>query len=245
MRYKCIVAYDGYDYYGYQAQKHESRTIQNTIEEALKKMFKKDIIIYASGRTDRKVHALGQVFHFDYDNNITQEAILKGLNSFLPSDIKILKVNKVRDDFHARYDVKKKQYLYIIENSKIINPFYSRYVTYIKEEINIERLKQAATYFIGHHDFKNFTTNNEKEIANFEKDIYKIKITKNKQTIKILFEGSGFLRYMVRMIVGALIVVATEKKDFNYIKKLIDLQSIEKCSYKAEPQGLYLKKVFY
>ena len=125
MRYKCIVAYDGYDYFGYQIQNHEPQTIQQTIQEALKKLLKEEITIYASGRTDRKVHALGQVFHFDTTLNLKTQAILKGLNSLLPSSISILKVTKANKNFHARYDVKAKQYLYRIRNDRP-DPFLTR-----------------------------------------------------------------------------------------------------------------------
>ncbi len=245
MRYLCVVAYDGFDYYGYQKQNHEAKTIQQTIQEALKKLAKEDITIYASGRTDRQVHALGQTFHFDTNLNISNEAILKGMNSFLPNNIIIKSVKKIKEDFHARFNVKRKQYVYKIKNSIQINPFDVRYYAYIKETIDVDCLKAVAQLFIGTHNFKNFTTNKEQEVLSFEKTIYKVQIKQRKEEIEILFEGSGFLRYMVRMMVGAMLVVATNKKDISYVQNLLSLKSKEKCSYKASPQGLYLKKVIY
>ncbi len=244
MRYKCIVAYDGYDYFGYQIQNHEPQTIQQTIQEALKKLLKEEITIYASGRTDRKVHALGQVFHFDTTLNLKTQAILKGLNSLLPSSISILKVTKANKNFHARYDVKAKQYLYRIRNDRP-DPFLTRYVTFIKEPIDITKLKKAGQLFVGEHNFYNFTTNKKEEVATFVKTLFLVQITHTKKEIQILFEGSGFLRSMVRLMVGAMIAVATNKKDDDYILSLLHLTSKEKCSYKADPQGLYLKKVKY
>lgn len=245
MRYLCIVMYDGFDYYGYQKQNHEAHTIQQTIQEALKKVVKENVLIYASGRTDRQVHALGQTFHFDTTLNIPTEALLKGINSFLPKSIVIKKIKKVEEDFHARYRVKKKQYVYKIKNTTEISPFEVRYYAYVKEEIDVNKLKEVAQLFRGTHNFKNFTTNKENEVLSFEKTIYKIQIKQKKQEIEILFEGSGFLRYMVRMMVGAMLIVATNKKDISYVKNLLTLNSDEKCSYKASPQGLYLKKVIY
>lgn len=245
MKYKCTVAYDGFDYYGYQLQKHESKTIQQAIQEALYKMFNESIIIYGSGRTDRKVHALGQTFHFEIDKKIPLEAIKKGLNSILDDSIRIIDVCEVADEFHARYDVKRKQYIYKIKNSKSISPFDSRYYAQVKEDIDIDLLKKACCLFVGEHDFRNFTTNTQEEVHTFIKKIYKVKVSKKSDTIEILFEGTGFLRYMVRMMVGALLVVATQKKDLSYIESLLNLSSSEKCSYKAKPQGLYLKKVIY
>lgn len=245
MRYQCIVAYDGYDYFGYQIQNHEPLTIQQVIQEALQKLLKEKICIYASGRTDRKVHALGQVFHFDTSYDLKEKSIQKGLNSFLPQSIRILKVNKVKDTFHARYDVVSKQYLYRIQNTALDNPFLSRYVVFIKEPIHIDLLNQAGQLFVGEHNFKNFTTNREDEVSTFIKKIMKVKVKVTKKEIQILFEGSGFLRSMVRLMVGAMLAVATQKKDLTYIQSLLDLSSLEKCSYKAPPQGLYLKKVNY
>lgn len=244
-RYLCTVAYDGYDYYGYQLQKHESKTIQQTIQEVLLKICKEEIVIYGSGRTDRQVHALGQTFHFDTHQNIDCDALNRAMNSLLPDTIVILKVKKVNQKFHARYSVKRKQYLYKIKNKALDNPFDARYYAFIKEPINIEILKDASTLFIGTHDFKNFTTNHENEVPSFVKTIYKIEVKQKKDEILILFEGSGFLRSMVRMLVGALVAVATNKKDWQYLEDLLSLKSQEKCSYKAKPQGLYLKKVFY
>lgn len=244
-KYKCIVAYDGYDYYGYQNQSHESKTIQNEIESILSTICKEKITIFASGRTDRKVHALGQVFHFETSLNIKNDALLKAMNSLLSSSIRILKVTRANKDFHARYSVKKKQYLYQIKNSSDLLPMEARYYALVKEKIDMDLLNEASKLFIGEHDFKNFTLNKEDEVHSFNKTIYQIKISKKKDKIFILFEGSGFLRAMIRMMVGAMIAVATKKKDLSYIENLLNLKSKDKCGYKAKPEGLYLKKVIY
>lgn len=245
IRYKCVVSYDGYDYFGYQKQNHHSLTIQETIQSAFKKMFNEEYIIYASGRTDAKVHAYGQVFHVDLKIKINNDALKKGLNSFLPHDIRIIKVNKVASNFHARYDVKQKVYEYHLLNKKELSPFESRYNGLVKEKIDLDILKEATKILIGTHNFKNFTTNKETEVESFVKTIYDIKVKKSGNMIKLEFYGSGFLRYMVRLLVGGLIVVATGKKNISYLQDLINLNSLEKCSYKASPEGLYLKKVIY
>ena len=113
------------------------------------------------------------------------------------------------------------------------------------EKIDVDLLNQAAKLFIGKHDFKNFTTNKIEEVESFVKTIYDVKVKKTKDKIEIQFYGSGFLRYQVRMMVGALIVVSTNKKDICFISHLLQANIDEKCSYKADPQGLYLKKVIY
>jgi len=245
MRYFVEVAYDGYNYNGYQKQKHDKNTIQEVIENAIAQIFKEQITIYASGRTDKQVHALAQPFHFDSNKIIPLVNLKKALNELLPLDIKVNKVKKVKDDFHARFSKTKKEYEYRIINKKDVDPFKARYNTYIKETINFELLEKASKLFIGTHDFVNFTTNTVEEVENFIKTIYDIKVTKNGKSIKINFIGSGFLRYQIRMMVGAMIVVATNKKDISYIENMLKENSNNRCSYKAAPNGLYLKKVWY
>ncbi len=244
-KYKCIVAYDGFDYYGYQKQHHEPRTIQNEIEMVLSKICKEKITIFASGRTDRKVHALGQVFHFETNQNIPTDALLKAMNSGLNQAIRILKITRASKNFHARYSVKKKQYLYQIKNAQDLSPFEARYFALVKENLDFDLLHQAAQLFIGTHDFRNFTLNKPSEVLSFEKTIYQIQIHQRKNEIRILFEGSGFLRAMIRMMVGAMLAIASQKKEMQYLIDLLNLKSQEKCSYKAKPEGLYLKKVIY
>ena len=245
MKYKCIVSYDGYSFNGYQRQKHDKNTIQETIETVLKTIFKEDITIYGSGRTDKKVHAIGQVFHFESDKVVPLENLKKAANEMLPDSIKIKKCEKVSDSFHARYSSHKKIYVFKIKNTTEKNVFESRYYSYIKEKIDVELLKKASELFIGTFDFKNFTTNKIEDVESFVKTIYDIKVKNSKNNIEIAFYGSGFLRYQVRMMVGALIVVSTNKKDISFIEKLLKDETKEKCSYKASPQGLYLKKVIY
>lgn len=245
MKYKCIVSYDGYNYNGYQKQKHDKNTIQEVIENALSQIFKEKITIYGSGRTDKHVHAEGQVFHFESEIKIPLTNLKKALNELLPIDIAIKKCQIVNDDFHSRYSAHKKVYVYKIKNKKVKNVFDNRYYAYVNEALDIELLKEAANLFVGTHNFKNFTTNKIEEVESFEKTIYEVNVKKIGQTIEISFFGSGFLRYQVRMMVGALIIVSSRKKDLSYIINLLKDQTNEKCSYKAKPEGLYLKKVIY
>lgn len=246
MRYVCIVSYDGYAYSGYQMQKHDPNTVQETIQNVLFAVFNEKIIIYGSGRTDKGVHAIGQVFHFDSDRKIPVDHLKKILNGRLPLSIRIRSVKKGTKNFHARYSAHKKIYEYKIKLGKDENVFENRYYTYVSEPVDIDLLRQCAARLTGTHDFRNFTTNKEYEIVDFHKTIYEIKITENKKKmIKILFYGSGFLKYQIRMMVGAMLVVASHKKNMAFFDQLLDENSHCKCSYKADPQGLYLKKVIY
>ena len=245
MKYKCIVSYDGKDYNGYQRQKHDKNTIQEVIENVLSYIFKEKVTIYGSGRTDKHVHAIGQVFHFESDKNVPLTNLKKALNEMLPLSIQIKQCELVDDNFHARYSSHKKVYVYKIKNTTEKSVFEDRYYAYIKDKIDVNLLSEASKLFIGTHDFKNFTTNKIEEVESFVKTIYDVKVKQSKEKIEIQFYGSGFLRYQVRMMVGALIVVATNKKDISFISHLLKENVDEKCSYKADPQGLYLKKVVY
>lgn len=245
MKYKCIVSYDGYSFNGYQKQKHDKNTIQESIENVLSTIFKEKITIYGSGRTDKQVHALGQVFHFESDKIVPVNNLKKACNEMLVDSIKILSCEVVDDSFHARYSSHSKVYVYKIKKGENINVFDNRYYCYIKESIDVLLLKKASALFIGKHNFKNFTTNKIEEVESFEKTIFDVKVKDSKDKIEITFYGSGFLRYQVRMMVGALLVVSTNKKDISFIENLLKDSVDEKCSYKAKPQGLYLKKVIY
>lgn len=245
MKYKCIVSYDGYSFNGYQKQKHDKNTVQEVIENILSQIFKEKIVIYGSGRTDKHVHALGQVFHFQSDKVIPIDNLKKAMNEMLPLSIIIKKCEVVDDLFHARYSSHKKVYVYKIKNSKQKNVFEDRYYAYVKEEIDEKLLNEACKLFVGTLNYKNFTTNKIEEVESFVKTIYDVKVKKSKEKIEIIFYGSGFLRYQVRMMVGAILQVATKKKDISFISLLLNEKTNEKCSYKAEPQGLYLKKVIY
>ena len=245
MKYKCIVSYDGYCFNGYQRQKHDKNTIQEVIENVLSTICKERITIYGSGRTDKHVHAYGQVFHFETDKKIPCKNLKKAMNEMLPLSIQIKGCSIVKDDFHARYSAHKKVYVYKIKNTDVKNVFENRYYAYIKENIDINLLNEACKLFIGKHNFKNFTTNKIEEVESFDKTIYDVNVKQSKNKIEITFYGSGFLRYQVRMMVGALIVVSTKRKPIEFISKLLKDNVDEKCSYKADPQGLYLKKVIY
>lgn len=245
MKYMCVVSYDGYSFNGYQKQKHDKNTIQETIENVLSQIFKEKIVIYGSGRTDKHVHALGQVFHFESLKIIPINNLIKAINEMLPISIQVLKCKYVSDKFHARYSCHKKVYVYKIKNTNVKSVFEDRYYAYIKDSIDFELLTKASKLFVGTKNYKNFTTNKIEEVESFVKTIYDVKTKKTKDRIEITFYGSGFLRYQVRMMVGSIIQVSTRKKDIEFINKLLDEKTDEKCSYKADPQGLYLRKVIY
>lgn len=242
MKVLCKVSYDGSKYFGYQKQNNKI-TIQKIIEECLKKICKKDVTIYASGRTDAKVHSYGQMFHFETELNMNETNWYNALNSLLPKDIRILRVYFVENNFHARFSAEKKNYIYKI-NMGEYNLFERNYITQINTRLNIERIREACGLFIGTHDYRNFCANNEKE-DDYIRTIYSINLDVKNNYLFISFIGSGFKRYMVRMIVGTLLEYSKERIELDYILDRLDTPIFNTTKFNASPEGLYLNKVYY
>ena len=245
-RYFITFAYDGTNFSGYQKQPRE-RTIQNELEKALKEINEnKKVEVHASGRTDAKVHALNQKAHFDLDIKITKEKLKKALNSLLPEDIHIKNVEEVSDNFHARYNAKGKEYIYKI-NMGEYNPLERNYVYQYNNRLDVTEIERAMKYLEGTHNFKSFTKTDE------EKDDYVrtlsqtnlIRDLKDVNKITLVFVGTGFLRYMVRNMVGTLIEVGEGKRKSEDIITILKEQNRTHAGKTAAPEGLYLKNVFY
>lgn len=239
MRYLVTTSYDGSNYNGFQKQ-NNGIGIQEEIEKAFKLMTQTEITIHSAGRTDKGVHAIGQAFHFESDLNIQPQTWVRLLNSRLPSDIRITSVKEVSSDFHARFSAKKKIYHYYIAK-KPSTPFNSRYEVY--KELNIKKVKEAAKYLVGTHDFKGFS----KLIKGKPtiKTLYKLKIRSTKKHYIFEFEGNSFLRYMIRSIMGTLIEIGENKKDPLIIKEILETKERKLAGKTAEAKGLFLVKIFY
>ena len=242
MRYLMTFSYDGSNFYGYQVQNNK-RTVQGEIENCLTKINgNKKVKIVGSGRTDRGVHAMGQRAHFDF-KEMDLDRLKTSLNKLLPLDIYIQKIEKVKDDFHARFDVVKKEYIYII-NMGEYNPLKYNYEYQLNQKLNIAKMKEAAKYLVGEHNFKSFTkTDEEKE--DYIRIIYDIDFVVKNNILTISFVGSGFLRYMVRNIVGLLVEVGLDKTNSDIAKKILDSCDRTKGFKTFSPNGLYLNKVYY
>lgn len=243
MRYKVTVSYDGHSYYGWQRQEN-LKSIQSEIEKYLSKICNKEIEIVASGRTDRYVHALGQVFHFDTDLKMDEGKWMYALNNFLPQDIRILNFEEVSEEFHARFSAKSKTYRYIYTKD-ILNPFQYKYKTAIKENPDIQLMQQASEILIGTHDFTSFCSNKINPLKSRIKTIYSIKIYEKDNDIILEFNGNGFLRYMVRMLSQVLLEVGKKNLTLLDVKEMLEKKDKEVCRYKAEGYGLYLVEIQY
>lgn len=243
MRFLIKFSYDGSNYCGFQKQKG-LETIEEKLEEALTKVNNgKKTTITATGRTDKKVHALVQYGHADIDVNITEKKLKRALNSNLPDDIHVIETSIVEDNFHARYNVLEKTYKYII-NIGEYNPLERNYVFQYNYKLDVENMKKAIKYFLGEHDFRAFVTDN-KEKENCVRTITKVNIKEDKEKIIITFTGNGFLRYQVRNMVGVLIKVGENKLSPEDVDKIIESCDRTKASKTAPPEGLYLVDIKY
>lgn len=243
MRYLIKFSYDGTAYCGFQTQPG-LETIQEKMEFALTQVNNNvDTKIVATGRTDKGVHALSQYGHADIYVNINEKKLKRALNSFLPDDIHVISTKVVDKDFHARYDVKTKEYKYII-NMGEYNPLERNHVFQYNYVLNVDKMKEAIQYFIGEHDFRAFVTEN-REKENCVRTITKAEITKENDKLIIEFKGTGFLRYQVRNMVGILIRVGENKINPSAIKDIIESKDRTKSGKTAPAEGLYLVDVEY
>ncbi|MBQ1483414.1 MAG: tRNA pseudouridine(38-40) synthase TruA [Erysipelotrichaceae bacterium] len=243
MRYKVTLAYDGRNYAGFQSQTN-ALAIQDIVEDAIKRVFGEKIRIIMSSRTDAGVHALGQVFHFDSDKEKDEGKLKFSLNSLLPDDIHVTDVKKVSRDFHARYSVKKKTYEYLI-NIGEYDVFLKGRAYQCFYKLDVDLMKEGAKLFLGEHDFTSFNTSSLKEYPNQVRKITEFSITRKKDLLKIRVTSSGFLRNMVRIMVGTLIDLGRGKKSLEDVKEMLDHPNKSTRRYNADPNGLYLVKIFY
>lgn len=243
MRFLIHFSYDGSSYHGFQNQKGYN-TIQGKLEEALSVVNNgKKTTITATGRTDKGVHALNQYGHADLDVKITEKKLKRALNSNLPDDIYIIDTKIVDDNFHARYQVKYKEYQYII-NIGDYNPLERNYVFQYNHDLNVLAMQKAIKYFIGEHDFRAFVTEN-KDRENCVRIINEANITSDNNKIYFYFKGNGFMRYQVRNMVGLLIKVGEEKISPKDVEKILLSKDRTKSGKTAPAEGLYLVNVSY
>ncbi len=239
MRYLCKVAYDGSHFYGFQRQpKH--RTVQGDIEQALKRIYGEHIDIHSSSRTDTGVHALAQVFHYDTDIEIPETKLRHVLDGQLPEEISILSVEKVADDFHARYNTIQKTYRYDIILSKEKQMFKSRYALIYKRDLNIELLKEASKLFLGRQDYKALmASGSDKE--NTVRDIKAFDLVKESEDkISLYITADGFLYHMVRIIVGALLDYSEGRRTLSELEAGLKNKDRSVFRRTAPANGLYL-----
>ena len=246
MRFLISISYDGSKYNGYQKQP-SGNTIQDKLESVLTSINNNEFVsVSASGRTDSGVHALNQKVHFDLNVKISSDSLVRALNSLLPDDIYVRNCVTVESDFHARFNVKAKEYIYKI-NMGEYNPIEKDYVYQLCIKLDVVEIERALKYLEGTHDFKSFTSGDDVR-DDYVRTIYQanvIRDLKNVNMLTISFLGSGFMRYMVRNIVGTLIQIGEGKYISTDIIDILDAKDRRKAGMCASACGLYLKDVFY
>ncbi len=241
--YKVTIAFKGTNYHGFQRQE-SLPTVQGTVEKAFKKLLGVEVAINGCSRTDAGVHANEFVFSAALESTIDCRGIVYGLNGVLPSDIAVSSCEIAPDDFHARYDCKGKEYVYIIHNSELKSPFYADTAYRSWYPIDAEKLNKASKDYIGTHDFKSFcSTACDKEIT--VRTIFDFRVEREGDLVKFYVSGDGFLYNMVRIMVGTLLFINDDKLPADSIPEIIAALDRTKAGKTVPPQGLYLNKVFY
>lgn len=240
---KLTLEYDGTNYLGWQKQK-VGITIQGTLEEAIKVLTKEEVEVTGSSRTDAGVHAKGFVANFKTNSKIPSEKFREAINHKLPEDIVILKSEEVEEEFHARYNAMGKTYSYSILNRDAPSAIDRNYLYHVKRKLDVESMKEACQYFIGTHDFSAFKTSGS-SVKTTVRTIKELYIEDNDDIIKIYVTGDGFLYNMVRIIVGTLIMVGSNKIKPLEVKNIIASKEREKAGICVPSSGLVLEKVHY
>ncbi len=246
------LAFDGKNYNGWQKQKN-ALSIQATIEMVLAEILEEKVILIGCGRTDGKAHAISYTANFHTTNfSIPVEKIKVILNSKLPEDIRILNSREVGDSFHSRFSAKAREYVYIIFNTKEILPHFRSYVYQYSNEIDICKLKEAMNFFVGTHNFKNFSIGySEGEKKNFERTIYYFRVKElyysNQKNIIFYIKGNGFLKGMIRLIVSVCLNYSEGKiKREEIIGALENKKPLDnKHKVLVPAEGLYFKRAYY
>lgn len=239
MRYLIRFSYDGTLFHGFQRQ-NDVKNVQGTLEYILSQYFKENIVVKGSGRTDAGVHAKGQCAHFDVDKLLKKGDIEK-INEMLKREIVIKSYKKVSDDFHARHSVKKKTYVYKINNGEFRDDYVGYYYQ-VRYMYDMKLMKKACKILEGCHDYHNFVSGKR---DNYETYIYKIKIEKKNDIITFKFEGTGFYRYMVRHLVGAILDVGRGKVSLEELGKMVNDINYDRNLSVVPADGLTLEKIMY
>lgn len=257
-RYSLVLAYDGTSFSGFQEQP-ERETIQSVLEKSLKTVLSESVRVIPSGRTDSGVHALSQVVHLDLKTEtatqrIAEEKFLFKINGVLPNTIVVRSIKKVSGNFHARKNARSKTYVYVILVSHLKNPHLEDKAWCLTREPDLKAMKTAATYLVGEHDFTAFCASDSTAINKIRRVTSVILSTKNPfgflalkgdQFIVVTVTGEGFLKQMVRNMVGTLVVIGQGKVGPEKIKALLKSRDRKKAFAPAPARGLYLKEVKY
>ena len=242
--YKITIQYDGSRYKGWQVLNSTDMTIQGKLQGVLNQLAGEPVDVIGSGRTDAGVHASGQVANFHLNGDFSEGKILEYLNHYLPMDIAVVGIEEVDERFHARYHALSKTYVYRIHTSSIPNVFERKYAYTYTDKLDVQKMKQAAKYMTGTHDFMSFC-GNKKMKKSTVREVFSIAIEELPDEIRITYTGEGFLQQMIRIMTGTLIEVGNGTKQAEDIPQIIAGKNRELAGYTVPAEGLMLKQVEY
>lgn len=239
------IQYNGKNFCGWQKQK-DALSVQEVLENKISALLGEEIVLHASGRTDAGVHAYAQTAHFETNSNFDIKKLPQAINFGLDENISVLSAKEVSKNFHARFSVKKKTYVYKTYQSKFNLPLFENTHAKTHENLlqNFDKMVLASKHFLGTHNFKAFCSVHT-NVTNFERTIFDIKLKKSGNSIEFFITGSGFLYNMVRIIVGTLISVGEGKILPENIPEIIQSQDRKKAGKTMPAHALYLYKVYY
>ncbi len=238
-----LVSYDGTMYHGWQCQPN-GITIQETLHKAVEKITNRHVKLIGGARTDAGVHAQGQGVNFTTESLIDLRSLAKGLNSLLPLDIRVHSVSEVPEGFHARYSAKSKTYVYCILTAPYNSPFHGRYAWHYPYGLDVPFMDGAIKLIVGEHDFSAFKKKDEVYRSAVRK-ILRARVRRRKDFIYIVLEATGFLRYMVRNIVGTLVLVGSGKITKDRFQEILESRDRQKAGPTAPAKGLFLREIQY
>lgn len=243
---KVFIAYNGAAYHGFQRQDN-AISVQEVVEKTIGKLLKTDPpVIYGCSRTDAGVHARRFCFNVRIDSRIPCEGFVRGMNTLLPEDIAVLSCEDAPENFHARYDTKAKEYVYLINNKPSRDVFLQKLAYHYPYPLDIKKMNEAARLFIGEHDFAGFCRAEGKaRVKSTVRTIYALDVSQNKGICEIRIRGNGFLYNMVRIVAGTLVYISEGKRTLDDVRKAIETGSRDFAGVTLPPEGLYLNEVLY
>ncbi len=242
--YKMILSYDGTRYFGWERQSNTDMTIQGKIENVLSKMVGEPVEVTGCGRTDAGVHAKEMTCNAKFTTTMTPEEIQEYMNQYLPEDISVNEVRIASERFHSRYNAVGKTYCYTCYVGKAKPVFDRKYVYMLEETPNLNKMREAAEYLMGTHDFASFCANKKKKKSTV-RCVDKIEITRNGDYIRFTFHGNGFLHHMVRILTGTLLEVGWGKRTPESMEALIAAETRAEAGFTVPAQGLCMMSVDY
>lgn len=244
MRIALGIEYNGHAYSGWQAQKDDVETVQETLEQALSVVANSPVRVICAGRTDTGVHGAEQVVHFDTDVQRSERSWIYGTNANLPKDVCVLWASPVSDEFHARFSARRRRYQYVIFNRQVRPTYLAYRTTWEYRPLDEERMQQAANYLIGEHDFNAYRAV-ACQAKSPVKEVLSLKVTRQGQFVLIDIEATAFLHHMVRNIAGVLMEIGAGNQEPIWAKEILETRDRTQGGVTAQPYGLYLTGVSY